>query len=268
MNTQTSTTPLIKIRNLSIWRNGKQIVKNIDWTVQQNEHWTILGSNGCGKTSLLSAITAYLSPSEGTIEFSGQRYGTTDWTAVRNQIGIVSSALSRRIPQSETAIEVVLSGELSQLGFWTRDDQINAPKALACLKKMGASELAERRWEILSQGERQKVFIARALMADPQLLILDEPCAGLDPVARERFLDNLSLLAQTHNSPGLILVTHHVEEILPELSHILILKEGSVLASGEKVKTLTSHNLSKAFGAKVKLGQIGTGRWQLEIEKI
>ncbi len=256
-------TPLLFVENLSVIRGETRILRRIDWQVQPGEHWAILGANGCGKTSLLSAITAYLTPSGGDIAFEGQHYGETDWNEVRLRIGIVSNALTRRIPPAEDALNTVLSGGTAQLGFWTREKHVPVDKALRCLGQLGVRGLAERRWEVLSQGERQKVFIARALMADPRLLILDEPCAGLDPVARENFLVRLRKLAARKRGPGLILVTHHVEEIFPEISHVLILKKGRVLAAGPTESVLSSETLSEAFGAKLTLERDRHARWRL-----
>ncbi|MGE9294368.1 MAG: ABC transporter ATP-binding protein [Puniceicoccales bacterium] len=249
----TEPTPLLSVEGLAVMRGDTHILRKIDWRVERGQHWAILGANGCGKTSLLSAITAYLTPSSGEIVFDGDAYGETDWNDVRLRIGIVSNALTRRIPPGENALTTVLSGQTAQLGFWTRDKKVPVDKALRCLGKLGVRHLAERPWEVLSQGERQKVFIARALMADPRLLILDEPCAGLDPVARENFLVRLRKLAALKRGPAMILVTHHVEEIFPEISHVLVLKKGRVLAAGPVAETLSSETLSAAFGAPLTL---------------
>ncbi|QYY36022.1 ABC transporter ATP-binding protein [Ruficoccus sp. ZRK36] len=249
----TEPTPLLSVEGLAVMRGDTHILRKIDWRVEPGQHWAILGANGCGKTSLLSAITAYLTPSSGEIVFDGDAYGETDWNDVRLRIGIVSNALTRRIPPGENALTTVLSGQTAQLGFWTRDKKVPVDKALRCLGKLGVRHLAERPWEVLSQGERQKVFIARALMADPRLLILDEPCAGLDPVARENFLVRLRKLATLKRGPAMILVTHHVEEIFPEISHVLVLKKGRVLAAGPVAETLSSETLSAAFGAPLTL---------------
>ncbi len=259
------TAPLLSVVNLSVMRGETRILRGIDWRVQHGEHWAILGANGCGKTSLLAAITAYLTPSAGDIAFEGQHYGETDWNEVRLRIGMVSNALTRRVPPAEDALNTVLSGATAQLGFWTREAAVPTDKALRCLGQLGVRKLAERRWDVLSQGERQKVFIARALMADPRLLILDEPCAGLDPVAREHFLARLRKLATRKCRPGLFLVTHHVEEIFPEISHVLILKKGRVLAAGPAEKVLTSENLSDAFGARLTLDRDRHQRWRLVV---
>lgn len=258
--------PILSVEGLGVYRGKTRMLKDIDWTVGQGEHWTILGANGSGKTSLLAAITGYLMPSEGDTFLLGDSYGDADWREVRQKIGMVSSAIAQRIPQDEPAIATVLSGESAQLGYWTRKRVSNDDKARSCLKTMGVEDLANRHWGILSQGERQKVFIARALMADPALLILDEPCAGLDPVARERFLISLRKMISKKPKLGIILVTHHVEEIFPEISHVLVLSNGEVLASGPKAKVLKSNILSEAFGAKVRVSKTKHGIWQFRMD--
>lgn len=245
--------PILNISGLTIRAENITILNNIEWTIQKGEHWALIGPNGCGKTSLLAALTAYLSPNEGRVEILGERYGETDWQDVRKQIGIVSTALARRVPADEPALTTVNSGLTAQLGFWTRDKTPEPKRALRKLSTMGIRSLADRAWGVLSQGERQKVFIARALMADPKLLILDEPCAGLDPVARENFLISIQKLIQRKRCPHLILVTHHIEEILPEITHVLVMKKGKVLAAGPKSKILSSPIMSQAFGANIRV---------------
>lgn len=258
-------TPLLKIENLKIRASGTEILKGVNWSVFPNQHWAILGANGCGKTTLLSALTAYATPTSGTIELFGGTYGSTEWEPLRKQIGIVSAALDRRIPPHELAVETVQSGAAAQLGYWHRG-KVDFSDALKCLSKMGVRHLAERAWRFLSQGERQKVFIARALMGQAKLLILDEPCAGLDPVAREKFLQKLSKLARAKSPPGLVLVTHHIEEIFPEITHVLLLKNGKTFAASAKEEVLTSENISKTFEAKVEV--VGSAqRYNLEIKR-
>ena len=251
---------LLSVHNLRVERGSTRILSGVTWHIRKGEHWAILGANGSGKTSLLSSIMAYLTPSHGDIRVLGKSYGSDDWPELRKSIGMVSNALTRHIPPEETALDTVLSGEGAQLGYWSRRRSSHEAKARRCLARMGASRLADRPWGVISQGERQKVFIARALMADPRILILDEPCAGLDPVARGRFLQTLRRLAREKRGPSLILVTHHVEEILPEISHALILRRGKTLATGPVAAVLTSEALSTAFGAPLRItGSRATG---------
>ncbi|MET3874134.1 iron complex transport system ATP-binding protein [Puniceicoccus vermicola] len=254
---------VLSVEKLVLYGGNTEILKGIDWEVSRGEHWAILGANGCGKSSLLAAILAYRPAAKGEICLLGERYGRFNWPELRKRIGMVSSVLSYRVPAEETALETVLSGEAAQLGFWSRSETVNGAKALQCLEEMGVRRLADRRWAVLSQGERQKVFIARALMQDPAMLILDEPCAGLDPVAREQFLVSLRKLAQRESGPTLLFVTHHVEEIFPEISHVLVLQEGRVLGAGVKEDVLESELLSRAFGAPVTVENWGQDRWRL-----
>ena len=245
--------------------SGKVILDKLNWTVNPGEHWAIMGANGCGKTTMLSIIAAYATATSGRIELFGQAHGQVEWEPLRQQIGIVSAALERRIPPEELAVETVYSGSMSQLGLWQREE-IDFTPTLRCMSKMGIRGLAEKPWYVLSQGERQKVFIARSLMAKPKLLILDEPCAGLDPVAREQFLSKISTLAQAKRGPGIVLVTHHVEEIIPEITHVLLIKEGKTLAAGPKSKVLKKAKLSEAFGAETSLvHQRASDRYALRV---
>ncbi len=256
---------LLSVRDLGVARGNTRILSQISWTVERGEHWAILGANGSGKTSLLAAITAYLTPSHGDIHVLGQSYGASDWQELRKSIGMVSSALTRRIPPDETAMDTVLSGETAQLGYWSRRKSAHETLAKRCLSRTGVRRLADRAWGVLSQGERQKVFIARALMANPRVLILDEPCAGLDPVARERFLQTLRRLASEKRGPALVFVTHHVEEIIPEITHVLVLRRGRTLAAGPVAEVLTASVLSGAFGAPVKIHRDKSGGWSMRV---
>jgi len=256
---------LLSVHNLQVSRGNTRILSGITWRICEGEHWAILGANGSGKTALLSAIMAYLTPSYGEIRLLGRNYGSDDWPELRKVIGIVSSALTRQIPPDETALDTVLSGENAQIGYWNRRRSAHETKAKRCLAQMGVSRLAGRPWGVLSQGERQKVFIARALMTDPRLLILDEPCAGLDPVARVHFLQSMRRLASKKRGPAMILVTHHVEEIIPEISHVLVLQRGRSLAAGPVPHILKSSVLTEAFGSPIKITGYRTTGWEMHI---
>ncbi|CAM3067572.1 ABC transporter ATP-binding protein [Rariglobus hedericola] len=246
--------PLLDIRKLSILRDRTTLLSSIDWRVERGEHWAILGPNGCGKTSLLKALTGYLTPSSGEIELLGEHYGQSDWRDLRLQVGLVTSALQASVPPDEPALETVISGKYAQLDLWMKITPADHRAGMRLLRFTGAGKLATRLWGQLSQGERQRILIARALMAKPKLLILDEPCSGLDPVAREQFLHFIDALARQPKAPTLVLVTHHVEEITPAFTHALLLKAGRVAASGARRTTLTSKNLSTIFGTPVLLG--------------
>jgi len=260
--------PVLAVSRLGLDRGSTRILRGIDWTVQPGQHWAILGANGSGKTSLLRALTGYFTPSRGSLTLLGQIYGESDWPALRRHVGLVTSAFVTAIPSGETAIETVISGRLGQIDLWARPTRADREQALRLLRSVGIARLAGQPWAQLSQGERQRVLIARALAARPAVLILDEPCAGLDPVARERFLAFLSgLVARRGRSPAptVILVTHHVEEIFPGISHVLLLRRGRVLASGRRRAVLTDANLSAAFGTRVRLRPSGR-RWRLDVQ--
>lgn len=257
-------TAILEVSQLRVSRGPTEILRGIDWRVGPGEHWTILGANGSGKTSLLKALTGFLSPTGGDLALLGRRYGHCDWRELRLQIGVVTSAFVASIPPAEPALETVVSGKYAQLDLWHAGTRADRAAARQLLAASGLTHLAAREWCYLSQGERQRVLIARALMANPRLLILDEPCAGLDPVAREKFLVFIDRLAREKSArtPSLVLVTHHVEEIMPAFTHALLLREGSVLAAGPRERVLTSANLSATFGAPLRLRR-AAGRYAL-----
>ena len=256
--------PVLEILGLHIRRDETQVLQDVAWTVQPGEHWVILGANGSGKTSLLKVLTGLMSPTAGQIRVDGQRYGATDWRQVRRTIGLVSSALQMHVPANELALETVISGRYDQLDLWAPVTAADRRAARDELRALGIGKLANRPWAYLSQGERQRVLIARALVARPRLLILDEPCAGLDPVARVDFLAGVERLARSPRAPTLVFVTHHVEEIMPAFTHVLILAEGRVAAAGPRDDVLTSATLSRAFGRALRLRRSRSG-WSLTV---
>ena len=256
-------TPIFEVEKLRVEREAV-ILHEVSWRVERGQHWVILGANGSGKTSLLSALTGYLMPSSGEIRIGTARFGANDWREVRRSVGLVSSSLGHKIELDQTAREVVLSGRAAQINFWGRVPAAEEKQAARILRQVRASHLAERPWRVLSQGERQRVLIGRALMARLRLLFLDEPAAGLDPVAREDFLHFLTALAKSRHAPTLVLVTHHVEEIVPLFTHVLLLRDGKTLAAGPKTDVLTSKNLSTTFGAPVAMRHTGS-RYRLEV---
>jgi iron complex transport system ATP-binding protein len=256
--------PVLAVERLGVTRGGVRILDEISWRVRAGEHWVILGANGSGKTSLLSAITGYLTPTDGAITLLGQQYGQSDWRELRRHIGLVSSSIRQLMADDEPALESVISGKYGVIDLWQKIPRPDRATARKILQDVECAYLAERPWAVLSQGERQRVLIGRALMARPRALILDEPCAGLDPAAREHFLQFLQRLGRRTGSPALILVTHHVEEIMPVFSHVLVLKAGRVLAAGRKSAVLTGTNLTSAFGSRLKL-QRRSGRFGLHI---
>ncbi len=256
--------PILEISRLRVQRDRTTILENISWRIERGEHWVILGANGSGKTSLLSALTGYLMPTAGEIAVLGHRYGESDWRKLRKRIGLVSSSVRQMMANEEPALETIISGKYAMIDFWGTPSKADCVQAQRILKGIECSHLAERPWRVLSQGERQRVLIGRALMAIPRLLILDEPCAGLDPAAREHFLQFLQRLAGRKTAPTMILVTHHVEEIMPVFSHVLVLKDGQTLASGSKAGRLNSKTLSAAFNCRLQLNQTAH-RYELKV---
>jgi iron complex transport system ATP-binding protein len=259
--------PVLEVQDLRIERGNTVILDEVSWRVEKGQHWVILGANGSGKTTLLSALSGYFCPTEGEITVLGKTYGEYDWRELRKEIGLVSSALRQMMANEERAIESVVSGKKAMLDYRERIKTDERRKAMRLLKQVECEHLAMRPWMFLSQGERQRVLIGRALMGDPKLLILDEPCAGLDPAAREHFLQFTQRLGEKKSAPTLILVTHHVEEIMPVFSHVIMFRDGKVLVSGQKRKALNSKNITDAFEMPVKLKTSG-GRHRLEVDRL
>lgn len=255
---------MLEVSSLRIQRGRTTILDNVSWRVERGQHWVILGANGSGKTSLLSGLTGYLMPTAGEISVLGERYGRTDWRELRKKIGLVSSSVRQMMHDEEPALDTVISGKYAMIDFWGKASTRDRADARRILQQIECAHIAERPWLVLSQGERQRVFIGRALMARPRLLILDEPCAGLDPAAREHFLQFLQRIGRRKDAPTLVLVTHHVEEIMPVFSHVLILKGGHVLAAGTKAATLKGKLLSEAFDERMKLTR-EKGRYVLTV---
>ena len=251
---------ILNVSCMRVERGVTVILDDVSWRVPRGELWVMLGANGSGKTSLLRALTGYLSPTAGEIEVLGEHYGESDWRELRKRVGLVSSAVRQMMHDDEPAIDTVVSGKYAMIDFWGEATPADRKEARAILRRIECEHLVARPWRVLSQGERQRVLIGRALMAKPPLLILDEPCAGLDPVAREHFLQFLQRLRR----PTLVLVTHHVEEIMPAFTHVLVLREGKALAAGVKQRVLTSAVFSKAFGARLRLKNAG-GRYTLDV---
>jgi iron complex transport system ATP-binding protein len=257
------TTSVIGVSKLRVERDAI-ILKSIDWQVERGQHWVIVGANGSGKTSLLSTLTGYMPLTAGEISVLGEIYGRTDWRELRKRVGIVSSSIQQLVESHQTGLDTIIGGRNAMIGVWGEVPPEQRAQALKILRQIEGTAIRDRPWRVLSQGERQRVLIGRALMARPELLILDEPCAGLDPVAREHFLQFLGRLARTRLAPTLVLVTHHVEEIIPIFSHVLVLRGGGVLAAGRKAKVLTSSILSRAFNAPVKLRR-QRGRYSMSV---
>jgi len=247
-----SDAPILDVSKLTVTRRGTKVLRGLTWRVQPGEMWTILGPNGSGKTSLLNCLTGFLTPSSGQVAVLGETYGESDWIGLRRRIGIVSSSLQQMVDEDEPALNVIGSGLSGQINYWGRLSRVEAEAARRMAKRVRCAAVLERPWAVLSQGERQRVLIGRALLAHPALLILDEPCAGLDPLARQRFLEFVQQLATARRGPALVLVTHHLEEIPPACTHVLALRGGRAVAQGPRDRVLAASVLGKVFGAEVR----------------
>lgn len=252
---------LIDFRRVSLRRGGRVLVGPLDWAVELDERWVIVGPNGAGKTSLLRIAAATEHPSSGTAYVLGDRLGRVDMAELRARVGFSSSALAQRVPGAELVRDLVVSAGYAVLGRWREQyEDLDYSRAINMLESLGAEHLADRRYGTLSEGERKRVLIARALMADPELLLLDEPAAGLDLGGREELVARLADLAADPDAPATVLVTHHVEEIPVGFSHCLLLSEGREVAAGLLPDVLTSENLSNAFGQSIAL-EVVDGRY-------
>jgi len=238
---------VIDLRNISFVRGEKKILNDISWSIVSGHHWALLGANGSGKTTLLKIITGYEWPTEGTVQVLGETFGECNLPKLRKKVGWVSSSLENDVPESDTAVEIVASGLEASFGLYREYNLDEFQKAKEALSLLGGDGFADLSYRKLSQGERQRVLIARALINQPMLLVLDEPCSGLDPSARELFLNDLARLARQKQCPTMILVTHHIEEIGAWIKHVLVIKSGKILRTGQTEEVLTDRILSQAF---------------------
>lgn len=238
----------------------RPILEDVRWRIEKGEHWALVGANGSGKSTLLAIVSGELWPSLGVVKVLGAEYGTMDKREHRKQIGVVSALLFTELPSHDTALQVAASGVRAMIGRMGPQDPAELERGLRALERVRAVDCAKKPYGVLSQGEKQRVMIARALVNDPALLVLDEPASGLDPVARERFLSDLEHLARDPAGPTQIFVTHHIEEIPPFVTHTLVLREGRVLAAGRTPEVLTSECLTRAFGAPARVEVTETPR--------
>ena len=252
---------VLRLSGVSVVREGRALLDALDWVVREGERWVVLGPNGAGKTTLLHVAAAQLHPTRGETLVLGERLGAVDVFELRPRIGLTSPALVDRLPGHEQVVDVVQTASYAVVGrARERYDALDARRADELLGRMGAAHLRERRFGTLSEGERKRVLIARALMTDPELLLLDEPAAGLDLGGREDLLRRLGALAEDPLAPAVVLVTHHVEEIPTGSTHLLLLREGRAVASGPIASTLTPGNLEACFGLPLIL-ESHDGRW-------
>jgi iron complex transport system ATP-binding protein len=252
---------VIDVSGTSVVRDGKYLVRDIDWRVELDERWVVLGPNGAGKTTLLSIAAARLHPTAGDVRLLGERLGRVDVNELRTRIGLSTVALHDRIPGEERVRDVVVTASYAVVGrFNERYELSDETRAAALLRQLGAEHLADRLYGTLSEGERKRVQIARALMTDPELLLLDEPAAGLDLGGREDLVARLTTLAEDPDAPAMVVVTHHVEEIPAGFTHAMLMRDGGVVAQGLLRATVTSENLSATFGLPLRV-RFANGRF-------
>jgi len=256
---------VVELENVSFCRKERQILSDVSWRIDAGQHWALLGANGSGKTTLLKILTGYEWPTFGTVRVLGERFGICDIGRLRKLIGWVSSAMTQRLPIHDAAIEVVASGLDASIGLYRQITDHEYEEALSVLKQLRVESIENQNYGTLSQGEMQKVLIARALVSKPKLLILDEPCIGLDPAARQQFLKDLAALAKTDGAPTMILVTHHVEEINPWMKNVLLLKDGRVLARGKPDEIITGARMKEVLGCPCTVFRKG-GEFLLRVD--
>jgi len=246
--------PVLDLHVEAFNRDGVDILRDVRWRVLRGEHWAVLGANGAGKSSLLSIVAGYEWPSRGSVSVLGETYGHCDMRALKERIGWVSPALFGWLPAQQSARQVAATGIHATIGNWHELSAQDLTRADDALLRIGGYAFRNKRYGVLSQGEKQRVMIARALVTDPALLILDEPCAGLDPGARERLIDDVDQLCAKEDGPTLILVSHHVEEIPTCATHGLLLKEGHTLAAGPLDEVLRSDLISELYEHGCQVG--------------
>jgi iron complex transport system ATP-binding protein len=252
---------VLRLRGVGVRYDKSMLLRDIDWTVRSDESWVVIGPNGAGKTTLLQIAAALLMPTEGTAEILGERLEEADLQDLRTRIGFASAAVADQVPPAEKVIDLVLTASYGILGRNAEDyDSFDVTRAVELLDALGCAYLIRRRFATLSEGERKRVQIARSLMPDPELLLLDEPAAGLDLGGREDLLRRISLLAADPQAPMIVLVTHHVEEVPEGFTHAMLLRKGTVLAAGPVLEVFTERNLSKCFGVPLQVER-RAARW-------
>lgn len=249
-------TEVLELSGITVIRDGNVLLDDVSWNVGEGQRWVLLGPNGAGKTTLLQVAAGRIHPTRGFATILDEILGAVDVFELRPRIGLASASLSDRIPPEESVQDVVVTAAYGVTGRWRESyDAGDVAQARELLSALGMTGFEDRRYGTLSEGERKRVQIARALMTDPELLLLDEPAAGLDLGSREDLVRRLSILARDPHSPSLVLVTHHVEEIPPGMTHVMMLRDGAVVAAGPLEQTLTEQNLSATFGVGLELSR-------------
>jgi iron complex transport system ATP-binding protein len=252
---------VLRLRGVGVRRGRADLLREVTWTVNENERWVIVGPNGAGKTTLLQIAAAMIHPTVGQAFILGEEMGHTDVFELRPRIGIASAAVAEKVPAGETVLDLVLTASYAILGRWREEyDSTDLIRAAELLEALGCADLIRRRFDTLSEGERKRVQIARALMPDPELLLLDEPAAGLDLGGREDLVARLGRLADDPMAPSMVLVTHHVEEVPDGFTHALLLRGGRAIAQGKVDEVFTPEHLSECFGLPLTVDR-QNGRW-------
>lgn len=245
---------MLEFSHVTVRRGAKTLLDDVSWTVSAGQRWIIMGPNGAGKSTLINIAATRLHPTEGNVAILDEVLGAVNVFDLRPLIGLSSSLLADQVPFQETVLDAVVTAGWGVTGRWNEEyDPLDLDRAHALLRRWGVAGLAERRYGSLSSGERKRVLAARAMMTDPELLLLDEPAAGLDLAGRETLIRSLSQLAVDEAAPTQILVTHHVEEVPPGFTHALLMRDGGVVAAGPLGETLTEDHLSEAFRLPLKV---------------
>ncbi|MFI9271970.1 ABC transporter ATP-binding protein [Kitasatospora sp. NPDC052896] len=255
---------VLELVDVSVIREGRALISQVSWSVAEGERWVILGPNGAGKTTLLQVAASYLHPTSGTVAVLGEKLGSVDVFELRQRIGLAGASMLDRIPREQTVLQTVLTAAYGMTATWQETyETTDESRALALLDRLGMAGYEQRKFGTLSEGERKRTLIARGLMTDPELLLLDEPAAGLDLGGREDLVRRLGALAQDAYAPSMAMVTHHVEEIAPGFTHVLMIRQGKVLTAGPIDTELTARNLSLCFGLPLTLERHGD-RWSAQ----
>ena len=253
--------PVLRLEDISFRRDGTEILSGVTWSVGADEHWVVLGRNGSGKSTLAQVASLYEHPSAGTVEVLGEALGHTDVRALRRRIGFVAASFADRIRPGLPAADVVMTAKFAALEpWWHTYTDADRSRATELIESMGVADRAEHPFGTLSSGERQRVLLARALMTEPSLLLVDEPSAGLDLGGREELVGHFDAMTADPDGPPIVLITHHVEEIPTSFTHVLALSAGTILAQGPIEDTLTAELLSACFGVRLEVGR-SSGRW-------
>ena len=251
----------LRFQGVDLDRVGVKVLHALDWSVAADERWVLLGPNGSGKTTMMQLASGYLQPTRGRVDILGETLGRVDVRTLRRRLGIVSAAVGKMVVGSLTGLDVVMAARDGALEpWWASYSTDDRARAAGLLDAAGFGYVADRQFSVLSEGERQQVLLARSLMGHAELLLLDEPCAGLDIAGRERLVSRLAAVARDHSTPPTVLVTHHVEEIPESFTHVLLLREGSIIAAGPIAETLSADALSDCYDMKLELTRHG-GRW-------